>query len=142
MTGKEYECIDGLGKEEYLPMKAYNNKFYIASREKGILVLEGEASIANEIKKDGKYIAEITVLTDGAKLEAPFIYYPGYEIRVDGVIIHNTFETDNGMLGFLMEQDDGAKIEIEYVGTNVVYISMIVSLFGILALAVYVWKKH
>lgn len=142
MTGKEYECVAGLGKEEYLPMKAYNNKFYIASREKGLLVLEGEAGIANEIKKDGKYIAEITVLTDGAKLEAPFIYYPGYEIRVDGVIIHNTFETDNGMLGFFMEQDEGAKIEIEYVGTNAAHISMIVSALGILALAVYVWKKH
>ena len=142
MSGKEVECVAGLGKEEYLPIKAYNNKFYIASRIKGIAVLEGNANIEEELKLGDKYVGEVTVTTNAAKLELPYIYYPGYEVRVDGVIINDTFETENGMLGFILEKDEKANVEVVYKGTNVTKVSYIISLIGIIGLGIYIYKKR
>ena len=142
MTGKEIECIAGLGKEEYLPVKAYNNKFYIASREKGAKALKGNIVVENELKVEGKYVAEMSITGEAAEIELPYIYYPGYEVRVDGMIVKETYETENGMLGFAFEQDDHVKVEVEYIGTNLVKISLIVSIIGFIALFIYVWKKH
>ena len=142
MTGKEYECVAGLGKDEYLSLKSYNNKFYVASRVKGIVVLDGNTEVAEELKFGDKFICEITVTSDAAKIELPYIYYPGYEIRADGVIIDNVFETENGMLGFIIEKDEKVKIEVEYVGTNVTKLSLIISVIGIISLGIYIYKKR
>ena len=142
MSGKEYECVAGLGKDEYLSMKSYNNKFYVASRVKGIAVLEGTAEAAEELKLGDKYICELTVKTDAAKIELPYIYYPGYEVRADGVIINNLFETENGMLGCIIEQDEKVKIEVEYIGTTCVKASLLVSLISMIGFGVYIYKKR
>ena len=142
MSGKEYECVAGLGKDEYLSMKSYNNKFYVASRVKGILVLDGTAEAAEELKLGDKYICELTVKSDAAKIELPYIYYPGYEVRADGVIINNTFETENGMLGCVIEQDEKVKIEVEYIGTKATKISLLVSLVSMIGFGIYIYKKR
>ena len=141
MTGKEMECLAGAGKLEYLPTKAYNNKFYIASRVKGVAELDGSVIIEEELKLKDKYVGEVTVTTDAAKIELPYLYYPGYEVRVDGVI-KNTFETDNGMLGFILEKDEKANVEVEYIGTKTVKVSAIISFIGFLVLGIYIYKKR
>ena len=60
---------------------------------------------------------------------------------MDGVI-KDTFETDNGMLGFILEKDEKANVEVEYIGTKMVKVSAIVSLIGFLVLGIYVYKKR
>lgn len=142
MSGKEFECVAGLGKDEYLSTKSYNNKFYVASRVKGLVVLEGIAEASEELKLGGKYICDLTVKSDAAKIELPYIYYPGYEVRADGVIIDNMFETENGMLGCIIDEDDKVKIEVEYIGTKASKISLIISIISIVGLGVYVYKKR
>ena len=141
MSGKDVECVAGLGKEEYLPVKAYNNKFYIASREKGAVILEGNGAIISELKQNGTYVADINSLEGGIKLELPYIYYPGYKVTADGIRI-NTFETENGFLGVLIDDVDSIKIEVEYVGTKVTGLSALISAIGFIILGVYIWKKH
>ena len=74
-----------------------------------------------------------------AKMEV--IYYPGYEVRLDGMII-DTFETENGFIGFVMSDKDTAHLEVNYVGTRLMKISLIFSLISCLAFIIYVWKKH
>lgn len=142
MTGKEIECIAGLGKEEYLPMKAYDNKFYIASREKGAKALKGNIVVKNELKVEGRYVAEMSITGEAAEIELPYIYYPGYEVRVDGMIVKEVFETENGMLGFAFEQDDHIKVEVEYIGTNLMKITLFVSIIGFISLFIYVFRKY
>lgn len=142
MSGKEYECVAGLGKEEYLSLKSYNNKFYVASRVKGIAVLEGTAQVKEELKMGDKYVGELTITSDAAKIELPYIYYPGYEVRADGVIIDNVFETENGMLGFIIEKDENVKIEAEYIGTIKTKISLFISIIGMLSFGIYIYKKR
>ena len=141
-SGREYETAIGVGKFEYLPTKAYNNKFYIATREDSTYVLSGKAVIENEVKENGKYTANFE--TRDAKytiFELPFIYYPGYEVRLDGIVTE-TFETENGFLGITMGAEDKSNISVQYKGTKVMKISAIVSAISTVAFIVFIKKKY
>lgn len=142
MSGKEVEVVAGTAKAEYLPVKAYKNRFYIATREDYINILEGTAIIEDEEKNGSSYVAKITTEeSDYTIFELPYIYYPGYEVRLDGTII-DTYETENGFLGFAMGKNDTEHLEVKYIGTSVMKISLIISLISGIAFIVYVWKKH
>lgn len=139
-SGREYEVVAGCGKGEYLPVNAYKNRFYIASREEVIYVLDGKAIIENEVKNQTKYTAEIR--TGDAEItlfELPYIYYPGYEVRLDGMIVE-TYETENGFLGFVMGKEDEADLEVRYTGTKAMKISMFISVASVIGFIVYISK--
>ena len=142
MSGKDVETIAGTAKGEYLPKKAYENRFYIATRDEKIDLLEGKAVITNEEKNGVHYKANIaTGDTDYAIMELPYIYYPGYEARLDGMII-DTFETEHGFVGIIMGKEEKAELEVNYVGTRIMKVSLFISFISFIALCVYIWKKH
>lgn len=141
VTGHENEWLPGMGRLEYLPSKAYENTFYIATRQDEIFTLEGDCEIREYAKSGTDLTAKIATQEKNAKLELPYIYYPGYTVRFDGMLI-DTFETENGFLGCnIMNQEQG-ELEIEYTGTNLMKITKILSIFALIAYIVYVWKKH
>ena len=141
VTGHENEWLPGMGRLEYLPSKAYENTFYIATRQDSILTLEGDCQIQEYVKNGMHLTAKIATQEKNAKLELPYIYYPGYIVRFDGMLI-NTFETENGFLGCdIMKQEEG-ELEIEYTGTSLMKITKILSIFALIAYIIYVWKKH
>ena len=142
ISGKDVETVAGLGKEEYLPEKAYSNRFYIATRDEYIDILEGNVIIKDEIKDGTHLTASIEAGDDNYSiLELPYIYYPGYEVRLDGMI-SKTFETDNGFLGIKVLKNDNAKLEVNYVGTNIMKISSFISFISFIVFGIYIWKKH
>lgn len=129
-SGKEYEVVAGCGKGEYLPVNAYENRFYVASREEGIYVLEGKAIIEDENKNGTNYTAYVkTADANYTIFELPYIYYPGYEITLDSIKLEN-FETEHGFLGFVLGKEDSGKIEVKYTGTIAMKASMIISIFS------------
>ena len=141
-SGKEREVIAGAGKGEYLPSRAYEDRFYIATREDKICILEGNAEIENESKFGKKLSANIkTFESDYTAFELPYIYYPGYEVRIDGMITE-TFETENGFLGFIMGKEDSAEITVKYTGTKAMKVSLLISFISLIVFSTYVWKKH
>lgn len=142
VTGREYETVAGIAKAEYLPVNAYKNRFYVASREKGIYVLSGKAIIENESKNGYKYVADLkTGDAEYTIFELPYIYYPGYEVRLDGMITE-TFETENGFLGIAMGKEDSAKLEVDYTGTTSMKASMFISITSFIGLAIYIFKRR
>lgn len=142
ISGSEYETVAGTAKSEYLPVKAYNNRFYIATREDNIYVLEGKALIENETKDGSHYTANIkTYEADYTIFELPYIYYPGYEVRCDGML-EKTFETENGFLGIVLGAEDNVNLEVNYVGTKAMVYSSIVSIISGIIFVIYIWKKH
>jgi len=142
ISGKEIETVAGLGKEEYLPSKAYKNRFYIATRDEYIDVIEGNAIIQNEVKDGTHYTANIENINESYTiLELPYIYYPGYEVRLDGMI-NKAFETQNGFLGTVIGKNDKAKLEVNYVGTKIMNMSLIISIISLAIFGIYVWKKR
>lgn len=141
-SGREYETVAGVGKFEYLPTKAYNNKFYIATREDNTYVLTGKAIIENEEKQEGKYTADFETLDAQYTIfELPYIYYPGYEVRLDGIITEY-FETENGFIGIAMGANDKEKITVQYKGTKLMNISCIISLISTIGFIVFLKKKY
>ena len=141
-SGKDKEIVIGCGGGEYLPTNAHNDRFYIAAREDDIYVLEGKAIIEDEEKSGVKLSAKLKTLeADYTVFELPYIYYPGYEVRLDGMIAE-TFETENGFLGIVMGKEDNAEISVDYKGTKSMYISMGISIISLIIFIIYVWKKH
>ena len=127
-SGRQDETVIGAAKGEYLTSKANDDKFYLATRENSVYVLSGKAIIEKEEKIKNKMQFKIKNMEE-TEYELPYIYYPGYEIRLDGIIIEN-HETENGFLGFRLEDKTEAIIEVQYVGTKLMKISYIISLIG------------
>ena len=137
ITGMENEWISGMGRGEYLPSKAYENRFYIATREDRIYAIDGKAVIENEEKDGSKLKAKISTFENDVILELPYIYYPGYEITLDGMHV-NSFETENGMLGIGVNKNENTLIEVKYSGTSIMKNSMFISILGIIGLVIYI----
>ena len=134
VTGRNTDCLIGMRKNEYLPKKAYDNYFYLATRENDVLVLEGEAQIS-QVKKDGnKASCEIKVLKDKTLIELPYIYYPGFTVKIDGSKI-KSFESDNGFLAIQLNEIDESDLVVEYTGTNIMKFS---KCFSIISLGIFI----
>lgn len=142
MSGRDYEVVAGTAKAEYLPKKAYDSRFYIATRDECIYMLDGKAIIDEEKKEGYKLEAKITVLENNTTFELPYIYYPGYEVRLDGIVCKDTFETENGFLGIKLPKDENVKLEVEYTGTKLMKFSVILSLISFIVFCVYIWKRN
>lgn len=136
-SGKEYEVVAGCGKGEYLPVNAYNNRFYIASREDGMFAIKGKAIIEKENKNGSNYTANIkTADAEYTIFELPYIYYPGYQISLDSIDLES-IETENGFLGFVLGKEESGKLEVKYTGTSIMKISMFISVISTLVGIIY-----
>lgn len=141
-SGKQAEIVAGTAGGEYLPTLAHENRFYIASRADNIYVLSGKAIIENEKKENSNLKANLTTFdSEYTVFELPYIYYPGYVVRLDGMIAQ-TFETENGFLGIVMGKEDTAELSVSYKGTKLMQITAIISSISFIAFALYIWKKH
>ncbi|MBO5398492.1 MAG: hypothetical protein J6A36_06180 [Clostridia bacterium] len=141
VSGMNNECIAGMGKAEYLPSKAYENRFYIATREDRIYVTKGNAIISKEEKNGLNMTAKVETDEEETELELPYIYYPGYEIYADGIELR-AFETENGFLGCNIPEKESLTLEVSYKGTDNMKTSMIISIIGFIMLVVYIWKME
>ena len=116
------------------------NKTAELAKENNIYVLEGKAVIEEEKKEGSKYYAKIKTIEEDSKFELPYVYYPGYEVRTDG-IIKNYYETEHGLIGVDIEKNDEVTLEVDYVGTNIIKISAVISFISAIVFAGYIWKK-
>ena len=142
MSGREREVVAGTAKAEYLPVNAFDNRFYIASREDEVFVLEGKAFIENQEKNGTRLSARVeTYDADYTVFELPYIYYPGYKVTIDGSPLA-LFETENGFLGFAIGPKDDGLLEVSYNGTMAMKISLCISAISLIGFCIYVWKKR
>ena len=131
-SGREYEVVIGAGKGEYLPKAVYKDTFDLATREQSMSAIKGKAVIENEKKEGSHYTANVkTFDADYTLFELPFIYYPGYQIKCDGITARN-FPTENGFLGFAMGKNDTALVEVKYTGTKIMKTTAIISIISFL----------
>lgn len=137
VTGRNTDCMIGMGKNEYLPKNVYDNYFYLATREKDIIVLEGSANIEN-FKKDGnKLEAEIEILEDKTIIELPYVYYSGFRATIDGSEIP-VYESKNGFLAIGLNQLPKSDLKVEYTGTKGMKIANIFSVVSTILFIGYV----
>ena len=117
---------------DYMPIKADKNTDYILKRENRTYILEGKCDITDENKENSKDTMKISNV-ENAKLELPYLYYQGYEVKNNNKKIE-TYESENGFL--CIDINEEGNLEVEYKGTIIEKIGYIVSLIGWLAITV------
>lgn len=136
LSGREEEISAGAGAGEYLPTLADKNRFYIASREHTVLVLEGRGDI-EDYKKDGLHLTcEITTFEDETIYEFPYIYYPGYKITIDGCNCPY-YESENGLVAIALDQSAKYDVEVTYEETSLTKMSRFFSIISVIGYIVY-----
>lgn len=122
---------------DYMPLKAINNISYLKERDNRTYILDGEANIIEENKEKLNDIIKIDNV-ENATIELPFLYYPGYEVTLNGKQI-NTFESDNGFIALNVKES--GTIEIKYKGTILEKIAYKVSETTLILLCIYLFIK-
>ena len=122
---------------DYMPLKAINNISYLKERDNRTYILDGEADIIEENKEKLNDIIKIDNV-ENATIELPFLYYPGYEVTLNGKQI-NTFESDNGFIALNVKES--GTIEIKYKGTILEKIAYKVSETTLILLCIYLVIK-
>lgn len=121
---------------EYLPKTL--DVETLKNRGKGVLVSEGSADISDLNIKTDKLNANIQTNSQDTTLELPYIYYKGYNIKVDGKT--TSYEiSDTGFIKININGVGKHKISTNYTGTilynscNIVAIIVLVgSVFAII----------
>lgn len=123
---------------EYLPKKAYDNLNYISERSSNVVILEGKADILNEHKEGNTMSFKITN-NDRVSLELPYIYYLGYEIKMNEKNIEYT-ESENGFIKIDIpkNENENTNINIIYKGTKIEKIAYVVSIISALGFIAYI----
>lgn len=81
---------------------------------------------------------EITYSKDEGKaiIELPYLYYPGYEIKVNGENI-KYYETEKGFIGIDLENESNGEITVKYTGTTLARVSFIISIIALIGFIIY-----
>lgn len=130
---------------DYLPVKMKTNKLgesYVDSRTDNVYVLDGDATISDEVKQGLNLEFNIQNYNANTILELPYIYYLGYTVTIEqngNTEEIQTFESDNGMLAVKTYKDiEDAHVSVKYTGTVIEKASYVISVFGILTFIGYV----
>ena len=148
LTDEEYETkineknsIWSINRE-YLPEKVDVKKLgksYLDYRENRVYVLDGNATIINEKKKDLQLEFDIENYKANTILELPYTYYLGYTVTTEQNKKIQMFESDNGMLAIKLDENiESAHITVKYTGTTIEKVSYLISAISIITFIGYV----
>ena len=123
---------------DYLPVKAKTP--YIQNRENKVIILNGNVKIENEKKEKTNMQFDIETYTEDSIIELPYIYYLGYNIKLNNKNI-NYEESENGFISIKIPKNTNGKINIKYTGTKLSKISLFISIIGIISFIIYIIYK-
>lgn len=121
---------------DYLPMKAVQNSRYLVERTHDPIVLEGVAEVSDISKKGTKMEFEVKNAQKNTKIELPYIYYIGYNIKIVGLDGQEeklkSEESDNGFVCFNLNKITQGTVYVKYTGTILMNVSAIVSIISLI----------
>lgn len=129
-----YRLSEATSSLEYIPSNAFFNSEYLRNRNQKVAILAGSVEIIEQ-NKDGSSMKIEYENCEGANIELPYLYYPGYQIEINGEKIEY-YETDNGFIGLNLNNKNG-EITVKYTGTKLAIISFFVSLTSLIVFLIY-----
>ncbi len=128
---------------DYMPTKAIlEQRKYLINRSNGTIVISGQAVIENENKDALHLEMEIKDASNGTELELPYLFYPGYTVRLQFEETELTLEpteSDYGFLKIVMPEDvQQGKIVVDYTATTLDKASYIISPIAMIGFIIYV----
>lgn len=121
---------------EYIPTKAFSNIEYLRNRSQEVETLSGNVEITEQNKNGSSMEIKYLKNQEKASIELPYLYYPVYEIKVNGENT-NYYETENGFIGLDLEKENSGEITVKYTGTVLVRISFIISIIALIGFTIY-----
>ena len=128
---------------DYMPSKALvQQRKYLWTREDNTVVISGQATIENE-NKDALHIdMDIKDATSGTELELPFLFYPGYTVKLkynNQEVILETTESDYGFIKVAIPEDvSEGKITVDYTATTLDKVAYIISPIAVIGFIAYI----
>lgn len=147
VTEKTGRVHAGCASFEYLPCKAFENLDYIKTRSNKAIIIDKNCKILNEYKSGANMSFDVLKAEKGTKIELPFIFYLGYQVKINingEEEILKINESNNGFIEIeLTESVNNGKIEVSYVGTNIMKLGICVSIlsFTIMILYCYIYRR-
>lgn len=123
---------------EYLPVKAKTE--YTKNREKGVIVLSGDAKIKDEKKEKSNMQFSVEENQQGSHLELPYIYYLGYRVTFKGEKISYQ-ESEHGFICIEIPEGETGEVKISYKGTLAGKISAGISVITGIVFIGYIAKR-
>lgn len=104
------------------------------------MILLGDAQIKNEEKNDSnmQFIVEDNTL--GIELELPYIYYLGYDIKINENKIEYE-ESDNGFIKINIPKNCNGLVKINYKGTKLEKITFTISIISAICFIIYTFYE-
>lgn len=128
---------NGTASAEYLTKSAIYNYEYLKNYKYPHILSNNEEIKTN---KKGTHLSFNINLKKKEIIEFPFIYYPGYIVKVNNKSI-NTFQTKNGLLGIELEKGK-YNIKTYYRGSNIMIISYVISFITLVIFIIYIIKQN
>ena len=136
------ELIPGTGATtatvslEYIPTKASLNIEYLRNRSQEVVIISGNIEITEQNKNGSNMEIKYSKDQEKASIELPYLYYPGYEVKVNGENT-NYYETENGFIGLDLEKENSGEITVKYTGTTLARVSFIISIISLIVFIIY-----
>lgn len=127
---------DGCAWLEYLPVKSFDNYDYLRNRNQEVLVINGNINILKQEKQGSSMIIEYENSSENSQIELPYLYYPGYEIKINGQKIGYS-ESEKGFIELNISKDTNGNITVRYTGTKLAKITWIISLMSLIIFIFY-----
>ena len=144
ITDEKYKKIDEIISDtrtttatvslEYIPTKAFLNIDYLKSRNQEVAILAGNVEITEQ-NKDGSSMMVKYSNCEGANIELPYLYYPGYQIEINGERVEY-YQTDNGFIGVHLNNESG-ELRVKCTGTVLARVSFIISMIALIVFIIY-----
>ena len=134
----EYNILNNLSigpmqiNREYLPIKAFYDLNYISSRDDSVKILSGYAEIKN-VKKDNLTYSFNYENSEETKIELPYLYYPYYEVKIDGKKVEFE-ESEKGLISIKLENQ--GDVVLKYKLTLITKVSYIISFISVILLII------
>lgn len=129
---------------EYLPSKAYEDIDYIQNRNQEVLVIDGNIQVIEQNKDGSKMNIKFKNENEKSSIELPYIYYPGYEIKINNEKV-NYYESEKGFIELDIPENTNGDITVRYTGTRLARITWVVSLISLIVFIIYniiLYKKQ
>ena len=126
------------GANDYLPVETDIN--YIIDRGNNLIAKDDKIIIAEKFKlKNGSLSTNIKINEDSI-IELPFIYYLGYDIKLNEKSI-KYYKNENGFIEIFLKKNSIGKLSVVYKGTFLDIIAEHISIFSFVLLIVYYLLK-
>lgn len=126
---------------EYLPHKENRINDYIAKRDNNVHVIFGNADVQDQNKDKLTFNCSAKNVSEGTKIELPFLNYPGYTITLESDNKKekiNYEQSENGFIEITIPKNmESVNINARYTGTTIEKVSYIISGISIVLFIMY-----